>query len=214
MRMSLCSFCCAKSYTKPYGKWNFWSNGTDHQNYLSHSVRRLLEYFSTLPAVHRSRSTKNSPVKADGCVITFLSAYHLSCILCFFLTLSRSPTLSQLVVIRGEVLWEFEGGGLWPDSSMHHQFTLSLLQLIAPLRSMGWGGVGGWGGSFLSSPNSNHCIIKVGLLYLAAAAVNAWRQWSNAGPGWWSECRVGCNLCVCVFVHKAEGSGVSISRRV
>lgn len=59
-----------------------------------------------------SRSTKNSPVKADGCVITFLSAYHLSCILCFFLTLSRSPTLSQLVVIRGEVLWEFEGGGL------------------------------------------------------------------------------------------------------
>lgn len=146
MRMSLCSFCCAKSYTKPYGKWNFWSNGTDHQNYLSHSVRRLLEYFSTLPAVHRSRSTKNSPVKADGCVITFLSAYHLSCILCFFLTLSRSPILSQLVVIRGEVLWEFEGGGLWPDSSMHHQFTLSLLQLIAPLRSMGWGGVGGWGG--------------------------------------------------------------------
>lgn len=133
MRMSLCSFCSAKSYTKPYGKWNFRSN---HQNYLSHSVRRLLKYFSTLPAVHRRWSTKISPVKADGCVISFLSAYHLSCILCFFLTLSRSPTLSQLVVIRGEVLWEFEGGGLWPDSSMHHQFTLSLLGLIAPLRGI------------------------------------------------------------------------------
>lgn len=49
----------------------------------------------------------------------------------------------------------------------------------------------------LSSPNSLRCIIKVGLLYLAAA--DAWRQWSSAGSGWWSECRVGCNFCV--FVH-------------
>lgn len=31
-------------------------------------------------------------------------------------------------------------GGLWPDSSMHHEFTLSLLGLIAPLRGGGGGG--------------------------------------------------------------------------
>lgn len=82
-------------------------------------------------------------------------------------------------------------GELWPDYFMHHEFTLGLLGLIAPLRGeeRGWVGV-------LSSPSSHRCIITVRLLYLAAA--DAWRRLSSAGPGW---CRLECDLCVYACVY-------------
>lgn len=95
-------------------------------------------------------------------------------------------------------------GELWPDYFMHHEFTLGLLGLIAPLRGeeRGWVGV-------LSSPSSHRCIITVRLLYLAAA--DAWRRLSSAGPGW---CRLECDLCVYACVCTVEGSSISISCRI
>lgn len=98
-------------------------------------------------------------------------------------------------------------GGLWPDFSMHHEFTLSLLGLIVPLR----GGevvvvmvVVVEGGFSLQSPLHHQSGVAIfRSSRCMAAAEQCW-------PGMMIRVLGGVCVCLCTI----QGSSISVSLRI